>query len=212
MKHLKKIFEASGITKEDILENFIYITDKFGEPTVTSSAYGNLVKWTISWNIQLNLSVLQEADKFISKLRDLVEDIDDVLAARDRLENYNINISLDNKLKLELLPKDTGGGDYKFISHYEWRTIYVRINEVERFLNSKGIRVLKYVETDDGWDQGSLLIYFSKLDTDVIPEICRLINNELQQIEDREYECEYHNDHLLIFPLGEKSYVGVTTK
>ena len=133
MKHLKKFFESLDITKEEILENFLYITDKFGDPDVSTSSYGESKKWTISWNIKLDLSVLQEAEQLISKLKDLTEDIDDVLAAADRLEDFDINMSLTNTLRLELVPKDTGEDTYKFISHFEWRQLYVRINEVERF-------------------------------------------------------------------------------
>jgi hypothetical protein len=36
-----------------------------------------------SWNIKLDLSVLQEAEQLINKLKDLTEDIDDV-----QLNNY----------------------------------------------------------------------------------------------------------------------------
>jgi hypothetical protein len=117
MKHLRKFFESVDITKEEILENFLYITDKFGNPNVSTTPYGKSKKWTISWNIKLDLSVLQEAEQLINKLKDLTEDIDDVLAAGDRLEDFTINMSLSNYLKLELVPKDTGEDTYKFISH-----------------------------------------------------------------------------------------------
>lgn len=213
MKHLKKIFESSDITKEDILENFIYISDKFGEPTIKESPYGKLTKWSISWNIQLNLSELQEADKFILKLKDLVEDIDDILAAQDRLENYNINIALDNKLKLELIPKDVGDSDYKFISHLDGRSLYVRINEIERFLNSKGMRILKWVTSDyDELNQSNNLnIYIANVN-DQVNELRRLINLELGDIDDKEYKCRSIRGGITIEPLEEKAFINVIEK
>jgi hypothetical protein len=213
MKHLKKIFESSDITKEDILENFIYISDKFGEPTITTSVYGKLTKWIISWNIQLNLSELQEADKFILKLKDLVEDIDDILAAQDRLENYNINIALDNKLKLELIPKDAGDSDYEFISHLDGRLLYVRINEIERFLNSKGMRILKWVTSDydELYKSNNLNIYIANVN-DQVNELRRLINLELGDIDDKEYKCRSIRGGITIEPLEEKAFINVIEK
>ena len=215
MKHLRKFFESVDITKEEILENFLYITDKFGDPDVYNSSYGKSKKWTISWNIKLDLSVMQEAEQLINKLKDLTEDIDDVLAAGDRLEDFTINMSLTNTLKLELVPKDTGEDTYKFISHFEWRQLYVRINEVERFFNARGIRIEKwdnesmYRENDD---TNELWIYLSKVDREVIGTFCDLVNTELQEIEDKQYRCSYSGNQIYISPEEEKSFVEVTTK
>ena len=215
MKHLRKFFESVDITKEEILENFLYITDKFGDPDVYNSPYGKSKKWTISWDIKLNLSVMQEAEQLINKLKDLTEDIDDVLAAGDRLEDFTINMSLTNTLKLELVPKDTGEDTYKFISHFEWRQLYVRINEVERFFNSRGLRVVKwdnessyneYNETND------LEIVLNKRDNQVTAEFYNLVMAELNLIEDREYQVRTQGDSVVIYPNEEKSYVEVTNK
>ena len=215
MKHLRKFFESVDITKEEILENFLYITDRFGDPDVSTSSYGKSKKWTISWNIKLDLSVMQEAEQLISKLKDLTEDIDDVLAAADRLEDFTINMSLSNYLKLELVPKDTGEDTYKFISHYDWRQLYVRINEIERFFNARGIRIEKwdnesmYRENDDN---NELWIYLSKVDREANGTFCDLVNAELQEIDDREYRCSYSGNQIFISPEEEKAYVEVTTK
>ncbi len=215
MKHLKKFFESLDISKEEILENFLYITDKFGDPDVYNSPYGKSKKWTISWNIKLDLSVMQEAEQLISKLKDLTEDIDDVLAAGDRLEDFTINMSLSNTLRLELIPKDTGDDTYKFISHYEWRQLYVRINEVERFFNARGIRIEKIDNESmyrEGDDENELWIYLNKIDREVIGTFCDMVNSELQEIEDREYGCFYRGNQIIIQPAEEKSFVEVTTK
>jgi hypothetical protein len=213
MKHLRKFNESSEVDKRDILDNFDFISDKFGEPEIGSYNYGSSKKWVLSWNINLDLSVLQEAHQLIEKLKDIVEDIDDVLAASDRLETYNINMSLTDKLKIELVPKDSGDNTFNFIKGYEGRQLYVKINEVERFFNSRGIRVVKwdnessyneYNETND------LEIFLNKRDNVITSEFYRLIMAELNLIKDREYQVRTQGDSVVIYPTEEKSYVEIT--
>jgi hypothetical protein len=213
MKHLRKFNESTEDDKRDILDNFEFISDKFGEPDIYSSKYGDSKKWSISWNINLDLSVLQEAHQLIEKLKDIVEDIDDVLAASDRLENYNINMSLTDELRIELVPKDSGDNTFKFIKGYEGRQLTVRMNEVERFFNSRSLRVIKwdnessyneYNETND------LEIVLNKRDNQVTAEFYNLVMAELNLIEDREYQVRTQGDSVVIYPNEEKSYVEVT--
>ena len=45
MKHLKRFNESKEDEKLDILENFAYITDKLGEPSISSHSYGSGTKW-----------------------------------------------------------------------------------------------------------------------------------------------------------------------
>ena len=214
MKHLKRFNESKEDEKLEILENFTYITDKFGQPGIGSHNYGKKTKWILSWNIRLNLSVLQEATQLIQKLKDIVEDIDDVISAADRLENYNINMSLTDELRIELIPKDTGDNTFKFIKGFEGRQLYVRMNEVERFFNSRGLRVIKwnnessyneYNETND------LEIVLNKRDDLINAEFYDLIMAELSLIDDREYQVRSEGNSIVIYPVEEKSYVEVTT-
>jgi hypothetical protein len=144
MKHLKRFFESTDFSKEDILENFLFITDKLGDPEIYSSKFGNSSKWIIRWDLKIDLSVLQEASELISKLKELTEDIDDVLTAADRIGEYNINMSITDLLILEMVPKDTGNNEFNFIKGYDSRILYVRKNEIERFFNSRGIRIVKW--------------------------------------------------------------------
>ena len=214
MRHLKKFNESAEDEKRDILDNFEFISDKFGEPDFYSSKYGDSKKWSISWDIKLDLSVLQEATQLIKKLKDIVEDIDDVLAASDRLEKFNINMSLTDKLKIELVPKDTGDNTFKFIKGYESRALYVRMNEVERFFNSKGVRVVKW-DNESSYDEGNqtneLEIILSKRDNQVNAEFYDLVMAELNLIDDREYVVRTQGDSVVIYPNEEKAYVEVTT-
>lgn len=214
MKHLKRFNESKEDEKLDILENFAYITDKLGKPSIDSHSYGTGTKWNLSWDIKLDLSVLQEANQLIQKLKDIVEEIDDVLSAADRLENYNINMSLTNVLRIELVPKDTGDDTFKFIKNYESRSLYVRINEVERFFNSRGIRVVKWDNESSESEHSQtneLEIVLNKRDNQVYSEFYNLVMAELNLIDDREYRVRYQGDSIIIYPNEEKSYVEVTT-
>ena len=214
MKHLKRFNESKEDEKLDILENFAYITDKLGEPAVGSHSYGSGTKWNISWDIKLDLSVLQEANQLIQKLKDIVEEIDDVLSAADRLENYNINMSLTNSLRIELVPKDTGDNTFKFIKGYESRQLYVRINEVERFFNSRGLRIVKW-DNESSYDEGNqtnkLEISLNKADNQVTSEFYLLIMAELNLIKDKDYQMYVNGNDVVIYPDEEKAYVEVTT-
>ena len=215
MKHLKKFFESVEITKEEILENFLYISDKFGEPTIYSSDYGSLKKWTLSWDVNINFSVLQKAEEIIKKLKDITEDIDDVLAAADRLEDFVCNMSLLDKLVIELVPKDSGDNTFKFIKGYESRSLYVRINEVERFFNSRGLRVVKW-DNESSFDEvnqtNKLEISLNKVDNPVTAEFYRLIMAELNLIKDRDYQMYVNGNNVVIYPDEEKAYIEVTTR
>jgi hypothetical protein len=215
MKHLKRFNESKEDEKLDILDNFAYITDKLGEPDIESHSYGTGTKWNLSWNIKLDLSVLQEATQLIQKLKDITEEIDDVLSAADRLENYNINMSLTNSLRIELVPKDTGDNTFNFIKGYESRQLYVRINEVERFFNSRGLRVVKW-DNESSYDEANqtnkLEISLNKVDNPVTAEFYRLIMAELNLIKDRDYQMYVYGKNVVIYPDEEKSYVEVTTR
>ena len=215
MKHLKRFNESKEDEKLDILDNFAYITDKLGEPSIGSHSYGTGTKWNLSWDIKLDLSVLQEATQLIQKLKDITEEIDDVLSAADRLENYNINMSLTNSLRIELVPKDTGDNTFKFIKGYESRQLYVRINEVERFFNSRGLRVVKW-DNESSFDEvnqtNKLEISLNKVDNQVTSEFYRLIMAELNLIKDRDYQMYVSGSYVVIYPDQEKSYVEVTTR
>lgn len=213
MKHLKKFFESTEFKKEDILENFLFITDKLGEPSAYSSKFGSSSKWTITWDLKIDLSALQEASELITKLKDLTEDLDDILAASSRMTEYNINMSISNELRIELVPKDTGDDTFKFIQGYESRALYVRINEVERFFNSRGLRVIKW-DNESSYDERSetnkLEISLNKRDSQVTGEFYRLIMAELNLIKDRDYQVYGNGNDVVLYPDEEKAYIEVT--
>jgi hypothetical protein len=114
-----------------------------------------------------------------------------------------------------LVPKDTGDNTFKFIKGYESRALYVRINEVERFFNSRGLRVVKW-DNESSFDEvnqtNKLEISLNKVDNNVTSEFYLLIMAELNLIEDRDYQMYVNGNDIVIYPDEEKAYVEVTNK
>lgn len=210
MKHLKRIFESNESDGEDILENFISISDKFGAPQIQTSKFGSKLKWSLVWDIKMDFSVLQKADEMASKLKELTEITDDILSASDRLETYNVTIRLTNRLFIELTPKETGDDTYKFIKGYDYRTLKVRINEIERFFNSRGIRIIDW-DLDRSYDEvnqtNELEIILDKTDNDYINKFKSMIASELNEIDERGYGVRNEGRRIIIWPYDEKSYI-----
>lgn len=210
MKHLKRIFESNEFDGEDILENFISISDKFGAPQIQTSKFGSKLKWSLVWDIKMDFSVLQKADEMAFKLKELTEITDDILSASDRLETYNVTIRLTDRLFIELTPKETGDDNYKFIKGYDYRTLEVRINEIERFFNSRGIRIIDW-DLDRSYDEvyqtNELEIILDKTDNDYINKFKSMITSELNEIDERNYGVRNEGRRIIIWPYDEKSYI-----
>jgi hypothetical protein len=212
MKHLVRFNESLQITEDDILENFLFISDKFGEPEIYSQKYGGKKKWTLTWSTKIDITILQEAEEFIKNLKKITEGIDDVFSAAGRLEGFNFNMSLRDVLTIQLVPKDTGDAEFKFIKGYDSRELKVRINEIERFFNSKGMRVVDW-DLDGSYNEynqtNDLEILLDKVDIEVINQFKRMVGEELGLIDDREYICHSSDKRIYISPTEEKSYVSV---
>ena len=218
MKHLKKFFESTDNDLDEILDNLVYINDAFGKPEIDSYRIGNGKKYILKWNLKMDFALLQDAKSIIEKLKLITENIEDVLSAQDRLGNWNFSMSISNELRIELNPKDLGEEEYEFISKYEWRTLYVFKNEIERFFNSKGMRVTRW-DLDSSFDEGNqrndLEIYLDKEDYLVTEEFTRMFEEELvrkQNEIDREYEVYDGGDYVAIRSIEEKSAVDLTRK
>lgn len=215
MKHLRKFFESVGITKEDILDNFVYITDKLGEPSVYSNKFGDKQKWTLVWNLGLDITHTQEAHTLINKLKSIVEEIDDVISASERLEDWTFNMSLSTELRIEMIPKETGKDEYEFIKSYDSRTLNVRASEIERFFTSRGSIVAKW-DIDSSYSEwreaNDLEITISKPNPGATSELRSLVEAELERKRDdieRDYSVESGNSYFGIMSMEEKSYVNL---
>ena len=215
MKHLRRFFESVEVTKEDILENFIYITDKLGEPNVYSNKFGDFKKWILVWDLGLDVTHLQEAHNLINKLKSIVEEIDDVISASERLSDWNFNMSLSTELRIEMIPKETGKDEYEFIKSYDSRTLNVRASEIERFFTSRGCVVAKF-DLDSSYNEynesNDLEITLSKSNPAATSELRALVEAELERKRDdiyREYSVESGNSYFGIMSMEEKSYVNL---
>mgnify|MGYP003350347035 FL=1 len=50
------------------------------------------------------------------------------------------------------------------------------------------------------------------MDRVVLGDFCRMVEDELRQIDDREYHCEISGRGVCIYPTGEKSFVELTSE
>lgn len=215
MKHLRRFFESVGVTKQDILDNFVYITDKLGEPSVYSNKFGEKQKWALVWNLGLDITHIQEAHTLINKLKSIVEEIDDVISASERLEEWTFNMSLSTELRIEMIPKETGKDEYEFIKNYDSRTLNVRHSEIERFFTSRGSIVAK-MDVNSSYNEyreaNDLEITLSKPNPAATSELRALVEAELERKKDdidRDYSVESGNTYFGIMSMEEKSYVNL---
>lgn len=217
MKHLKKFFESTDNDLDEILDNLVYICDAFGRPHINSYRIGKGKKYTLTWSLGMDFSHLQDAKSMVDKLKLISENIEDVLSAQERLGNWNFSMSISDELRIELNPKDLGEEEYEFISNYEWRTLYVFKNEIERFFNSRGMRIIKWDldSSVDYHERNDLEIYLDKEDYLVTGEFTRLFEEELSRKQDsidREYEVIDRGDYVSINSVEEKSAIDTTIK
>lgn len=115
-------------------------------------------------------------------------------------------------------PKDLGDEEFEFIKEYQWRTLYLYKNEIERFFNSKGLRVTKW-DLDSSYDEYSerndLEFYLDKENYEVTSEFVRLLEEEITRKEDqidRPYEVYDGGDYVAVRSLEEKSAVDTVLK
>lgn len=218
MKHLRRFFESTDNELEEILDNLIHISDILGRPGIGKHKFGKSNKYILTWNLGMNVSELQDAKTMVEKLKTITDNLEDVLAAEERLGKWNFNMSLTTELRIEMNPKDLGDAEFEFIKEYQWRTLYLYKNEIERFFNSKGIRVTKW-DLDSSYDEYSerndLEIYLDKENYEVTSEFVRLLEEEITRKEDqidRPYEVYDGGDYVAVRSLEEKSGVDTVLK
>lgn len=221
MKYLKKIFESwnekDDPVYKDLVDCLVYINDKFGEPTIYPTKYGNSNIWNVRWEIKIDFSEFNDAETMISKLRDIVEDIDDVLATGEKLEDFIVDMAIvGTELKLRFTPKDTGDENYNFIKGQNGREIKINVTEIARFFGKHGIKVVKVDDTD--WneisEQSSVTIYLDKEDGVARDEFRDKFNSEKdamknQDLLDRDFEISIGRKTIEIYPTEEKTYIVV---
>ena len=221
MKYLKRIFESwnkkDDPVYKDLMDCLIYLNDKFGEPSIYQTKYGNSNVWNVRWDIKIDFTNFTDAETMISKLKDIVEDIDYVLTAGDKLEDYTVDMAIvGTELKLRFTPKETGDDSYKFIVGQDWREIKIDVTEITRFFNKNGIKVIK-VEDDTNYneisEQSSVTISFDKSDiAGTYQDFQQKFEIEKKQMEDsgaldKEFDIHFSGNTLQIYPIDEKTYI-----
>jgi hypothetical protein len=214
MKHLRK-FNESYVedTKSDIIENFSYIIDTLGEPVITNKNWGDKHKWIIKFDLQMDISIMNNALDVISKLKSITEDIEDIISASERLSDYYFQMSIKDYLIIEMIPKVEKSENYNFIIGQNWREIQLDSSEIEKFFRSNDINLIKKWIDDDNYIEISetcaSYFKFDKFDNTIFAEFIQKFNNEFEEKEiDRNIVAEYNGDKTIqIFPTDEKTYV-----
>ena len=214
MKHLRR-FNESYVedTKSDIIENFSYIIDTLGEPVITNKNWGDKHKWIIKFDLQMDISIMNNALDVISKLKSITEDIEDIISASERLSDYYFQMSIKDYLIIEMIPKVEKSENYNFIIGQNWREIQLDSSEIEKFFRSNDINLIKKWIDDDNYIEISetcaSYFKFDKFDNTIFAEFIQKFNNEFEEKEiDRNIVAEYNGDKTIqIFPTDEKTYV-----
>lgn len=182
MKYLKKINESINIS--DIEEDLIFISDNLGQrPKICELKYGKSKKYHVTWDLKIDFSKKQSAKLFVKKLKQLSEDIEDIISLSEKLKDYDFIMKINyNQLFIEIIPKELS--DYNFIGYIFNNSCLMLIeSEIERFFLNKGI-IVNDMDLD-GELPGSiwtnyLEIYLDKLSYDDFNEFKTLIEGEFR--------------------------------
>jgi hypothetical protein len=219
MRHLKKFNESSNIedTKRDIIDNFSYLIDTLGDPIISNKNWGDKHKWVIKFNLEMDISLMNNALDVINKLKSITQDIEDIISASERLSDYYFQMSIKDWLIIEMIPKVEKSESYNFIINQSWREIQLNLVDIEKFFSSNGINLIKKWFDDDSYIEVSEVcasyFKFDKFDDVVFAEFISMFTNETnskldsEEI-DREIVAEYNGDNTIqIYPTEEKTYV-----
>lgn len=211
MKHLKKFNES---LQQDILDNFAFIIDTLGDPKIYREKWGSDDKLTLTWEIGLDLTKMNEASEVIEKLSVIVTEMEDIISAKERLSNYNFGISLTNVLKVQVIPKETGADDYNFIIGQNGREVKLNMTDIERCLTSKGIKVKK-VELDynEILETSTIRVEYENYNYDKFKEFLDLFQSQLHTAYEtdkinHDIDISYGSKAIEIYPMEEKTYIS----
>jgi len=214
MKHLRKFSESYvEDTKRDIIENFSYIMDILGEPIITNKNWGDKHKWTIKFDLQMDLSIMNNVLDVVNKLKIITDDIEDIISASERLSDYYFQMSIKDYLIIEMIPKVEKSENYNFIIGQNLREIQLDSSEIEKFFRSNDINLIKkwmddydYIEVTETC---ASYLKFDKFDNRIFAEFIAKFDSELvEKGIERNIVAEYGGDRTIqIFPTDEKTYV-----
>ena len=225
MKYLRKYNEStSDFQFEHLMDNFSFINDTIGQPSVSKSKWGDSFKYRLVWDLGINIYELQKPSDVVGKLKTIIENFEDIVSAEERVSDFTIKMSIDHsKLIVEANPVSLGGDNYEFIKGQNWREIILNINELERYLNKNGITIKTKGVVDEVETTETTWV---DIKTDEIPANVRrdLIerfndelksktgeidynNNGIQQNIDREIELNVGQNFIKLYPIDSKTYI-----
>jgi hypothetical protein len=213
MKYLKKIFESST-TKEQILQNFVFINDEFGPADIKFDKFGDDFKWWIKWPLDINFKYNNPLDDVSKKIEILAELMQDIKSASSRLDNYEFTISIGAYLCIQLTPKVIEATTFDFIQDVHSRTLFLNITEIEKFFRIRNINILNTEETfDEPNERGDVEITLTANDGSATSEFKRLFNIELKEknTTSREFQCSVATDFITIYTMEDKGYVSLSS-
>jgi hypothetical protein len=212
MKYLKKFFESNS-PLDEIKDNFQFINDEFGDAIVSESKFGDSKKYLLRWDLKFDMSKMNKLDLVFNKIKLISELLDDIKSASSILDDHDFDLSITDELRIEILPKETGSESFEFIKNYEWRTLKINKNEIQRFFRSKGVNVIDWEETFDEYSEsGDVEFILDQESHHAISEFKSLFDRELENRSkeiDREYYCSIGSDNVVIGADEEKAVVSL---
>ena len=192
MKHLK-FFNESKELINDIASSFQFINDEYGSPRILTTKYGKEHKFTFGWFLGNSITVIQPIDVILGKVKTLQELLLDVKSASSMFDEYDFNVQIGSSLVVEVVPKLKSEEDFEFIEKYDYRTLRIYKNEIDRFLKSRGAHIYNWEEKWHDYLESAEVIISINSDADsAAQEFKELFEAELQRKEseiEREYYC-----------------------
>lgn len=192
MKHLK-FFNESKKLINDIASSFQFINDEYGSPKILTAKYGKEHKFTFGWFLGNSITAIQPIDVTLKKVKTLHDLLLDVKSASSMFDEYDFNVQIGLNLVVEVVPKLKSEEDFEFIEKYDYRTLRIYKNEIDRFLKSRGAHIYNWEETWDDYINSAEVIITINSDADsAAQEFKELFEAELQRKEseiEREYYC-----------------------
>lgn len=191
MKHLK-FFNESKKLINDIASNFQFINDEYGSPKILTAKYGKEHKFTFGWFLGNSITAIQPIDITLKKIKTLHDLLLDVKSASSMFDEYDFNVQIGLNLVVEVVPKLKSEEDFEFIEKYDYRTLRIYKNEIDRFLKSRGAHIYNWEEKyDDYLESAEVIISINSDSISAAEQFREMFEAELQ-LKQSEIEREYY--------------------
>lgn len=212
-----KLFESES---EDILDelkdNLANIYDILGEAKIDKKLYDdkNFI-YVFTWNLNLKLSDFNDITKIV-EFSDIMKEIVDISATKERMSNFDFEVSITDKISVRVLPKSEKSDAYKFIIGQEWREVKINKVQIIKFFRDRGNSILDIkVDDDENSDVSGVNIKLSNNNS--MDEFVSMFNLEAESAYDngdikngginRDIFAESRNGYIRIDTNDEKTYI-----